>query len=356
MTLSGTIIMPIAGRSSRFPGVRPKWMLTAPSGELMLQRSLESIDRWRDHQLVIGALREHLDDLQGMEALRRALGPHPQIVVFDEQTSGPAETVARVLQEAHVTGAFFIKDCDSWFTPSEDVFNDCVCYADLRALRDVRNVAGKSFLQLNENGIVTGIIEKSVSSNFISTGGYGFRDAEAYLRAYHTLMAAERRGEPFVSHVIVEAIRQGAAFKGVATSDYEDVGTLQAWQTFRKRQSVYFVDIDGVVFRNAGQYLPPLWESEDVPLPRNVAHLKALNDRGAQLVFVTARPERYRLKTEAALREAGLDWHGILFGVAHASRVLINDFADSNPFPSAVAVNVARNDDALDKVLRLDLD
>jgi hypothetical protein len=345
------VILPIAGRSSRFPGLRPKWMLTAPTGELMLEKSLASVSDWRSHRVVIGALAEHLDGLGGRGALNKALGDAVEIVTFDDQTAGPAETVAEILVRADVQGPIFIKDCDSWFVPHEDVFSDCVCYADLRQTGEIRNIAAKSFLHLNENGLLLGIVEKNVSSNYISVGGYGFHDAHVFTDAYRRLIAAGHDGEPFVSHVILDAIRDGNVFHGINSSGYVDVGTLEAWNRFRENLGLYLVDLDGVVLKNAGQYMPPLWDDPDQALPGNVEALKTLIARGAQIIFVTARPERYREKTEAFLRELGLSWHAAVFGVNHAGRTLINDYASSNPYPSAVAINLTRNGDDLATML-----
>lgn len=352
MTVPGTILLPIAGRSTRFPGLRPKWMLAAPSGRLMLELSLNTVPGWRNHRVVIGGLREHLEAMHGETAIRRALGDQVEIVSFDHPTSGPAETVSQIIRRAEISGAIFVKDCDSWFRHDGNVFGDVICIADLQSLPNVRNVAAKSFVHVNEHGIVENIAEKRVSSNLISVGGYGFHDASIYLRAYDGLNAeAAGQGEVFLSHIIVEAIRRGAVFRGVATTDYEDVGTLEAWTAFRKRQQVYFVDIDGVVLRNAGQYIPPLWDHVDVELPLNIATLRSAERNGAQLIFVTARPECYRVKTEDVLRAAGLSWHAIIFGVNHSARVLINDYAPSNPYPSAVAINIPRNGEQLSDML-----
>ncbi|KAB0676010.1 NTP transferase domain-containing protein [Aureimonas leprariae] len=354
MTAVGTVVLPVAGRSTRFPGLRPKWLLTAPTGELMLEKSLATIPDWRGHRVVVGALAEHLDGQGGFDALRRAFGETVEVVRIETPTRGPAETVARILEAARVDGPVFVKDCDSWFEPLEEVFCDCVCFGDLRRLGDVRNVAAKSFLHLDGNGILLGIIEKNVTSNFVSVGGYGFHDARIFLESYARLLAGGHEGEPFVSHVILDAMRGGAVFKGVETKAYVDVGTLEAWNLYRRDHGLFVVDVDGVVFRNAGQYGSPNWDDPDVPLPANVEVLRRIIAKGGQIVFMTARPERYRAKTEAAFRELGLTWHAAVFGLNHATRTIVNDFAGSNPFPSAVAVNLARNDDRLGDFVRPD--
>ena len=64
-------------------------------------------------------------------------------------------------------------------------------------------------------------------------------------------------------------------------------------------------------------------------------------------IFMTARPESYRAKTETALRAVGLEPHALVMDYRHSRRFLINDHASSNPYPSAVAVSVERNSASL---------
>lgn len=343
---TGTILMPIAGKSSRFPGTRPKWMLTAPTGELMLELSLRSVPNWRAQRVVIGALTEHLEN-GGREAIRRALGNTPEIVEFGNITKGPAETVHSMIVSASVRGPIFIKDCDSWFRPAANPFSNSVCFVDLRSNTAIRNVPSKSFLNLNENLIVQSIVEKFVCSPFISCGGYGFDHAQEYVDGYQSVVSERVAGEPFVSHVILKMIAKNSVFKGILSNEYVDVGTLEAWNEFRDRQTLYIIDIDGVIFKNAGQYISPVWDDVDIPLDGNIRALLRRQDAGAQFVFVTARPELYRSKTEKLLSKLGLRWHSIVMGVNHARRVLINDYAASNPYPSAVAINIQRNAEEL---------
>ena len=39
-----TLILPAAGKSSRFPGMRPKWLLTHPNGNLMIVEAIKGIN------------------------------------------------------------------------------------------------------------------------------------------------------------------------------------------------------------------------------------------------------------------------------------------------------------------------
>jgi ribonucleotide monophosphatase NagD (HAD superfamily) len=153
--------------------------------------------------------------------------------------------------------------------------------------------------------------------------------------------------EIFVSHVVLRALSLGHPFEATTVEDYVDVGTIQAWTAFRDQQPTLFVDVDGVVFRNRGAFFGKLWSEVNEPLTNNIQVLKSLLAKGAQLIFVSARPELHREQLESDLRMAGLTWHALIMGCLHSRRYLVNDYAPSNPYPSAVAVNVRRDQDDL---------
>ena len=53
------LLLPVAGRSSRFPGFRPKWLITLPNGQIMLERSLSGLKLDNIDEIVIIMLSEH---------------------------------------------------------------------------------------------------------------------------------------------------------------------------------------------------------------------------------------------------------------------------------------------------------
>ncbi len=53
------LLLPVAGRSSRFPGMRPKWLLTLPDGKLMIEKSLSGIYLTNITEVVVIMLEEH---------------------------------------------------------------------------------------------------------------------------------------------------------------------------------------------------------------------------------------------------------------------------------------------------------
>jgi hypothetical protein len=62
---------------------------------------------------------------------------------------------------------------------------------------------------------------------------------------------------------------------------------------------------------------------------------------------MTARPERYRAATQAALERAGLKPHALVMDCLHGRRILVNDHGASNPYPAAIGISVPRNEPAL---------
>src|SRR5215471_4557785 len=86
-----TLIMPCAGRSSRYPGVRPKWMLTLPEGEIALQRAAASLSEDEYDRIVIAVRADH-EERYGCRALLNRVFGDVDVVVLPHETRGPAET------------------------------------------------------------------------------------------------------------------------------------------------------------------------------------------------------------------------------------------------------------------------
>jgi len=338
-----TLIMPCAGRSSRYPGVRPKWMLTLPDGELALARAAACLPDGSFSRIVIAVRADH-EARHGCRALlERVFGPRADVVVLPHETRGPADTVAQTLMQARVQGPIAIKDADSFFTPSPLPDTSFVSVSDVRQNPRMTNVGAKSFAVINGEGLIVDMVEKSLASNHVSVGLYGFADAGLFLETFDAVARANREGEIFVSHVMSRAIRGGLIVSPHVVEGLIDVGTLDDWRRYTRTRGTIVTDIDGVVFRNHSRYFAPLWDEPDEPIAENIAALRTWEEDGAQLVFMTARPEAYRGRTEAALRQHGLSPHALIMDCRHGRRFLVNDHAGTNPYPSAVAVSVERN-------------
>ena len=68
-----------------------------------------------------------------------------------------------------------------------------------------------------------------------------------------------------------------------------------------------------------------------------------MQEQGAQIVITTSRTEEFRKPLEKLLDSVGIKPYAILMGMNHAARVVINDFAPTNPYPSGIAITLPRN-------------
>jgi len=344
-----TLLLPCAGRSSRYPGVRPKWMLTLPEGALALARAAQSLPA-NSHDRIVAAVRADHEAQYGCVALlKRVFGDKIETIVLERETRGPADTVAEMIKRARIAGAIAIKDADSFFDPAPLPETAFVSVCDVRKAPQMSNIGAKSFAVVSTEGRVLKLIEKSLASNFVCVGLYGFDDAARFLDAFSH---SGRDGEIFVSHVMSRAINDGMMVRPHPVENLIDVGTLEDWRRHVRARGTIVTDIDGVVFRNHSRWFAPYWDDADEPIEENVQVLREWAEEGAQLVFMTARPEAYRARTEQTLRQLGLKPHALIMDCHHGRRFLVNDHAGTNPHPAAVAISIDRDSPSLSDHLR----
>jgi hypothetical protein len=335
------VIFPCAGLSSRFPGTRPKYLLTDYSGKLMVERSAMKVPG-KKHIVI---LRDHVLMYDAENILRDCFGNSVNIIVLESPTNGPAETVYRALEKADISGPFLIKDCDSFFSFKPEQGN-IVYTSSLSKNPDLNKVAQLSYIISNDQGVVSTIIEKSVISDKFCVGGYQFASKFGYMSAFEAVNQASN-GELYISSLIEYMMDNDYIFIEKEVTDYVNVGTLDAWLKYNDKPTI-FCDIDGVVVYNQSAYGNKSYEkSQYVALKENVNRLFRMMNDGAKIVFVTARPDEHRAVTQRMLNDLGFSGCELIMGIHHSKRILINDYTHSNPYPSAIAVNVERDSDKL---------
>ena len=342
-----TLIIPCGGKSNRFPNMKPKWMLTHPDGELMIEKALKGLNTEIFERIIITMVKPHDEKYEAGLILSQVFKNNPkvEICMLDNFTSSASETVYLTLEKMNVKGSFVIKDSDNCVKVNiqEPVQNSITGY-DLHKHPNISNIPGKSFLIVNKQNLVEDIIEKRVVSNVICLGVYAFEDVEEFKNAYKELKSKNISGEMYVSHIISYMLAsKKSVFLALEAEDYDDWGTLKEWKDVQKQYRTYFVDIDGVLMKNCGKYGSRNWSNNREIIPENMATIKELQDNGAQIVITTSRPEEYRADLAAILSENGIKPYAMLMGMNHAARVVINDFAPTNPYPSGIAITLPRN-------------
>lgn len=345
----------MGGRSSRFPNLRPKWMLTHPmSGDLMCVESIKGINLDFFDKIYFTFLRSHQDDYQISNGLKKSLSKlnilnKVEFVILDEQTSSQSETVFNTIKKSNIKGFIFIKDSDSYFSVQLSNTNNQICYFNLNNIDNI-NARSKSYLELDDNNIITNIVEKKVISPYFSVGGYGFNSADEFCDNF--LKIKDYTGECYISNVIFEMILNNNIFIGSETSNFLDWGTLNDWQDYCNKFSTIFVDLDGTLVTNTSELIPP-YIGEGQPLEDNIKILRDKYESGLyKIIITTSRPDEYREITIKELAKYDIKYNTLITGLPHCKRILINDFANSNPFPSASSINLERNTNTLKNYLR----
>jgi len=348
------LILPVAGKSSRFPNLRPKFLLTHPYGCLMLTESIKGLNLNKIKQIIIVALKEHEEKYNFSKELLGELKKVSELsqiklLLLDKPTNSQPETVSKAIEKYNLKGGILIKDSDNYFKFDSEYHNNTVIVADLQKCNKI-NAGNKSYVNIGVKNTVTNIAEKKVISNLFCCGGYYFAGAQEFLKHFKEIK--DNVSNIYISHIIYKMILDKQIFFAEEASDYIDWGTLEDWMEYKKHFSTIFVDIDGVLLVNGGKHCTPKW-GEGGGIQKNIDILNKLYDsKKTYIVITTSRPEEYKKLTKEQLSKSGLKYHRIIMSLPHSQRILINDHAKSNPYPSAIAINLERNSDKLEDILK----
>ena len=108
----------------------------------------------------------------------------------------------------------------------------------------------------------------------------------------------------------------------------------------------WILDLDGTLVKHNGYKL----DGTDTLLAGAKEYLAELPEED-RIVILTSREERYREETLKFLKESGIRYDEILFGMPMGERIVVNDRKPSG-LSMAVAVNVERNQFEMPVVVR----
>ena len=224
------IIVPAAGLSTRFPNMKPKYLLRDADGVMMIRKALTP---YLMNQITIGILQKHVEEYDALNELSAEFGNTVSFVTLPEVTRGPADTVYQIIKQSKLDAPFLIKDCDSYFDhPIVD--GNYVCVTQVSEHDVLINLGGKSFVISNDQGIITDIVEKQVISDKFCVGGYKFDSSKEYCDAFEKIVSHNIQKEIFVSHIIQNMLFNDHIFFENHVMNYYDVGTAQDWKVYNE--------------------------------------------------------------------------------------------------------------------------
>jgi hypothetical protein len=316
----------------------------------MVAASIKGMDLSDVQELVVVVLAEHEESFGASQILERqferlGLANRLRVVIIEESNSQPS-TVAQALLQIAYDGPVFVKDSDNHFVFRPSGKNEIACVS-LGSLA-VAKAGNKSYVVVNEEGVVVNIVEKRVVSDTFCCGGYGFANASDFVETFQHLASVENL---YISHLVYDQVLRGSMFRATLAADYADWGTLEEWRAYCRRFATLFVDLDGTIVANSSEFFEPTWGSSG-PLDQNVAVLNDLVASGfVDVVITTSRSRLVEQQTREQLAKLGLRYTQLLMEVMHGQRVIINDYAATNPYRSCDAINLRRNSDELRELL-----
>ena len=200
--------MPCAGLSTRFPNLRPKYLLTDYNGKLMIENAAKNfIDKYR---VTVVILEEHDKKFNARQKLNDAFGYKIDIIILDKPTTGPADTVYQAIKRGRINtnSPILIKDCDGFYD-ADIVDGNAIYVSKLSKNPDIRNAPAKSYTITNEQNIITTVVEKQIVSNSFCVGGYQFASAKDYIEAFETLKDTEIKS--ILEYIKAESDKPAAA-------------------------------------------------------------------------------------------------------------------------------------------------
>lgn len=343
-----SLILPCAGSSTRFPNIRPKWMLTTPSGNLMIQESIKYLDLENIDDIYITCLKEHIDAYEiDIRSLFIDTNKKLHILFLTEKTQNQPETILQTIQHFDIKGSIFIKDCDNSFS-FKIIPGNYICSLEINEQNNVDKLYNKGFIVTNDVSEIINISEKNIISNQICIGGYSFT-SELFIELISQISISNEN--LFISHIIYQGILNNIVFHGYNVSSYNDWGTVEDWNKYKDDFKTLFIDIDGTLFFNSSEHFTPKWGDSE-PILDNINHIKSMYIKGkTQIILTTSRKEKYRDKTIQQLKKYDIPYDNILFDLLHCKRYLINDYSYTNPYPTSISVNLKRNDNNLQDLL-----
>jgi hypothetical protein len=146
-------------------------------------------------------------------------------------------------------------------------------------------------------------------------------------------------------------ILQGLIFFGEESNNFIDWGTKKDWTKYCSNFSTYFVDLDGTLITNTSEYVPP-YTGAGKPIEDNIKILRDKYKNGeCKIIITTARSLELKDITIKELKKYDIPYDHLIMDLPHSKRYLINDYSNTNSYPSAISINIERNQNNLKNLI-----
>lgn len=189
------IVIPMAGRGSRFAdaGYQLPKPLIDVNGRPMIDVVIENIrPKQQPCRFIFLCLKEHLEKYDLVKHLK-TIEPECGIVAVDHVTEGAACTVLLAESLIDTDEPLMIANSDQYVECDMDQYLDSIGEHDGLIMTMKAYDDKWSFIQYNDQGLVTTVREKEVISDEATVGIYNFSAGSDFVRYAHRMIEADIR-------------------------------------------------------------------------------------------------------------------------------------------------------------------
>ncbi len=336
------LLIPCGGLYKRYPPGMPKYIRPLNDMLPIIVHSLKNVQGLAKN--IYFAVRKADEDEWNVSKIIKTYIP-ANILILKKDTKGPADTIDQMIKHFNIKDKFLIHDCDCSWSPVDTEWNKKQNAISI-AWREtaVGDRSSKSWIVFKKDSDeICWIEEKKTPTDWYCCGGYLFSNPQKFSLIYNLLSNQNKENkEIYCSHIIQQMIKDGEIFHGIKCDKLDDWGTWEKYILWKKQKKLYLFDLDGVITEAGGPYGKKPWDIVK-PLEGVKEKLKSIKESGGTVYIITARPKSISKQTEEMLNNNGITYDKIIYDLPVGPRILINDYASSNPYPTAQAINSKRN-------------
>jgi dTDP-glucose pyrophosphorylase len=208
------IVIPMAGAGSRFANngyLDPKPLIQI-NGKYMIEGVIENLTPNEKHRFIFICQKNHLDKYNLAERLK-SICKNCIIIPIQYITKGAACTVLLAREFIDSSDPLMIANSDQWIDQSIDDYLSEIRLKNLNGLIMTMYADNPkwSFVKLNENNLVTEVVEKKVISNEATVGIYNFQQGKDFCNGADLMISSNKdvNGEYYVAPVFNELMYEG---------------------------------------------------------------------------------------------------------------------------------------------------
>ena len=339
------LIFPVAGEGSRFGGTFKPFLNI---GDVTFIET--TLKPFRNHLPFIGKIyfictleqeREY-DVESNLRCIFPDLNNLIEVVIIDQKTQGPYQTIKQGIQKANINGPSIVCDCDHSLDV-DAVFN-LALKDQVDAVVPVWDIDKHDWMNWSKVVLDSNEVKMVCEKERISSDDYKvkgiigcvfFKNIEEKFNGVDCL---------YVSDCLQQLLKENKTVKVVDVkwaSFYGDKQMLERHVNNLRKKCSVFCDIDGVLIKHHPHSNCELHSNKTID---GFEKLEDWKKAGHTIILTTARNEKYRSKAESLLKDLGIKYDHLVMSLPAGPRILINDHKPSKEFVNqAKAVELPRD-------------